>query len=48
LHLGAPPYRGKLEQAERVFAELSQRKTEPSIVFLDNEASPERVVIRMR
>ncbi len=48
LHLGVPPYRGKLEQAERVFAELSQRKTEPSIVFLDNESSPERVVIRMR
>jgi cell division protein FtsQ len=48
LHLGQPPYRGKLEQAERVFAELSQRKTEPSIVFLDNESTPERVVVRMR
>jgi cell division protein FtsQ len=48
LHLGQAPFRGKLEQAERVFAELSQRKTEPSIVFLDNESTPERVVVRMR
>jgi cell division protein FtsQ len=48
LHLGQAPYRGKLEQAERVFSELSQRKTEPSIVFLDNESTPERVVVRMR
>jgi cell division protein FtsQ len=48
VHLGAPPYRGKLEQAERVFDELAKRKTEPSIVFLDNEASPDRVVVRMR
>lgn len=48
IHLGAVPYRGKLEQAERVFAELAKRKTEPSIVFLDNEGSPERVVVRLR
>ncbi|NUP12578.1 MAG: FtsQ-type POTRA domain-containing protein [Polyangiaceae bacterium] len=48
IHLGSMPYRGKLEQAERVFAELAKRKTEPSIVFLDNESSPDRVVVRMR
>lgn len=48
VHLGAPPYRGKLEQAERVFDELAKRKTEPSIVFLDNDSSPDRVVVRMR
>jgi cell division protein FtsQ len=48
LHLGRAPFRGKLEQAERVFAELEKRKAEPSIVFLDNENSPERVVVRMR
>jgi len=48
IHLGVAPYRGKLEQAERVFAELGKRKTEPTIVFLDNENSPERVVVRLR
>jgi len=48
LYLGKPPYRGKLEQAERVFAELDKKKAAPSIVFLDNDNSPERVVVRMR
>ncbi len=48
IHLGRPPFRGKLEQAERVFAELEKRKAQPSIVFLDNDNSPERVVVRMR
>ena len=48
IHLGLAPYRGKLEQAERVFAELGKRKTEPTIVFLDNESSPDRVVVRVR
>jgi cell division protein FtsQ len=48
LHLGRPPFRGKLEQAERVFSELEKRKAQPSIVFLDNDNSPERVVVRMR
>ncbi len=46
--LGHPPYRGKLEQADRVFSELAKRKAEAEIVFLDNEASPDRVVVRMR
>lgn len=48
LHLGVMPYRGKLEQADRVFAELAKRKAEPTIVFLDNESSPDRVIVRMR
>jgi cell division protein FtsQ len=48
LHLGHPPFRPKLEQAERVFVELSKRKAQASIVFLDNDANPERVVVRMR
>lgn len=48
VHLGDPPYRGKLEQAERVFDELAKRKTVPAIVFLDNENSPDRVVVRVR
>ena len=48
LQLGKPPFRGKLEQAARVFDELGKRKTDPSIIFLDNEGSPERVVVRLR
>lgn len=46
--LGHPPFKGKLEQADRVFLELSRRKADASVVFLDNEGSPERVVVRMR
>jgi cell division protein FtsQ len=48
IHLGLAPFRGKLEQAERVFAELGKRKTEPTIMFLDNESSPDRIVVRLR
>lgn len=48
LHLGRGPYRQSLEQASRVLAELSNRKGQASVVFLDNDAHPERVVVRMR
>jgi cell division protein FtsQ len=48
LHLGRPPYKGKLEQASRVLEEIGKRKAQASMVFLDNDASPERVVVRMR
>lgn len=48
LHLGRPPYKGKLEQASRVLDEMGKRKAQASTVFLDNDASPERVVVRMR
>jgi hypothetical protein len=34
--------------AERVFAKASGKGGLPGIVFLDNEAHPERVVVRMR
>jgi cell division protein FtsQ len=46
--LGAPPWKRKLDQAVRVFAELDRRGQKPDTVFLDNEAHPERVVVRMR
>lgn len=46
--LGHAPFKGKLEQADRVFLELSRRKADASVVFLDNEGSPDRVVVRMR
>ena len=48
LHLGRGPYRQSLEQASRVLAELASRRGQASVVYLDNEAHPERVVVRMR
>jgi cell division protein FtsQ len=48
LHLGRGPYRQSLEQASRVLSELGSRKGQASVVFLDNDAHPERVVVRMR
>jgi cell division protein FtsQ len=48
LHMGAPPYRRKLEQAARVVFELDRRGAKADAVMLDNEARPDRVVVRMR
>lgn len=48
VHLGQPPYRDKIEQASRVLGEVARRKANASIIFLDNDAHPERVVVRMR
>jgi cell division protein FtsQ len=48
LELGRPPYARKLSMAERVIGELRQKGRTPGIVFLDNDAHPERVVVRMR
>lgn len=48
LHLGQPPYRDKVGQAARVLTELGQRKASASVIFLDNDAHPERAVVRMK
>ena len=48
MHLGHAPFRGKIEQASRVLSEVAARKATPSVIFLDNDAHPERVVVRMR
>ena len=48
LHLGQTRFREKIEQASRVLSELGRRKAQPSVIFLDNDAHPERVVVRMR
>lgn len=48
LSLGRGPYRIKIERAARVLSEIDRRKGNASIVFLDNDAHPERVVARMR
>jgi len=48
IKLGAAPYRRKLEQAVRVVAELDRRGAKPDAIMLDNDARPDRVVVRMR
>lgn len=46
--LGQPPYRDKMEEASRILNELARRKANAAVIFLDNDAHPERVVVRMR
>ncbi len=48
LELGHGPWRKKLLMAARVIGRLRAKGQRPDIVFLDNEAHPERVVVRMR
>lgn len=48
LQMGEPPYRRKLDQAVRVFAELDRRGAKADALMLDNEGRPDRVVVRMR
>jgi cell division protein FtsQ len=48
LELGTGPFRKKLLMAEEVVGELRKKGRTPGIVFLDNQAHPERVVVRMR
>jgi cell division protein FtsQ len=48
LELGQSPYRQKIMRAARVLDEIERRHAQPSVVFLDNDAHPERVVVRMR
>jgi cell division protein FtsQ len=48
LSFGAPPFRKKLDEANRVSAELDRRGERPRAIMLDDEARPERVVVRTR
>ncbi len=48
LRLGAPPFRRKLVQAARVIEETDRRSNRADLVLLDNDARPDRVVVRMR
>jgi cell division protein FtsQ len=48
LVLGGPPFRRKLDQATRVVTELDRRGAKADAIMLDNDARPERVVVRMR
>lgn len=48
LRMGKGPYRQSIEQAARVLSEVRERHAQASVIFLDNDAHPERVVVRMR
>jgi cell division protein FtsQ len=48
LEMGQSPFRQKILRAAQVLQEVDRRHAQPSVVFLDNEAHPERVVVRMR
>ena len=48
LRMGEAPYRRKLEQAVRIIGELDRRGAKADTVMLDDEARPERVVVRMK
>jgi len=47
LYLGFGPWSKKLALAERIFSKLQAQRSTPSLVFLDNRAHPERVVVRV-
>lgn len=47
LHLGTSPWKKKLLRAERVLQKARREGGSPSVAFLDNEAHPERVVVRV-
>jgi len=48
LELGSGSFRRKLLMAERVAAQLRSQNRTPGILFLDNDAHTERVVVRMK
>ncbi|HEY3592930.1 MAG TPA: FtsQ-type POTRA domain-containing protein [Polyangiaceae bacterium] len=48
LRLGRGSFRRRFDQASRVLQELRNRGKSADVVFLDNEAHPERVVVRTR
>jgi len=48
VHLGKAEWRQKLTMAERVMSRVQREGKVPGIIFADNEAHPERVVVRMR
>lgn len=48
LVFGPPPYRAKIAKAARILEELRYRKLSSAVLFLDNRAHPERVVVRMK
>lgn len=48
LRMGGAPYKRKLDQAVRIVGELDRRGAKPDTIMLDDEARPDRVVVRMK
>jgi cell division protein FtsQ len=48
VRMGSAPYRRKLDQAVRIVGEVDRRGAKPDVIMLDDEARPDRVVVRMR
>lgn len=48
IRMGDAPYKRKIDQAVRIVAELDRRGAKPDTIMLDDEARPDRVVVRMR
>lgn len=48
LELGREPFARKLAMAEEVLSNLRKKGKVPGVIFLDNQAHPERVVVRMK
>jgi cell division protein FtsQ len=48
LALGQPPFRHKIDEAARILADLDHRGARAGLVLLDDEARPDRVVVRTR
>lgn len=47
LHLGVSPFKAKLLRARTVLAEVRRQGGVPSVIFLDSDAHPERVIVRV-
>jgi cell division protein FtsQ len=45
--LGQAPYRAKVRLGARIEAELTRRNARPTVVFLDDDQHPERIVVRL-
>ena len=48
LRMGGAPYKRKIDQAVRIVGELDRRGAKPDTIMLDDEARPDRVVVRMK
>ncbi len=48
LHLGPAPYKGKLLRVAKILDKTKRQGGSAGVVFLDNSAHPERVVVRLR
>jgi cell division protein FtsQ len=47
LHLGVGHWSKKFAMAERILARLQAQRSTPALIFLDNRANPDRVVVRV-